>query len=87
MVLVVLNDGEIDIFLNFACSCRAHGLEAALRKVVVFAGSKELGACDMCLQSSLSPSCARCRGALHCVCIGLTNGCFCSLYLCSPVLQ
>lgn len=33
MVLVVLNDGEIDIFYNFACSLRAHGLEAIMHKV------------------------------------------------------
>jgi hypothetical protein len=43
VILIVLNDGEIDIFINFACSMRAHGLEASyLHKVVVFAGSDEL---------------------------------------------
>lgn len=42
IILIVLNDGEIDIFLNFACSLQAHGLEDSLRRVVVFAGSIEL---------------------------------------------
>jgi hypothetical protein len=43
VILIVLNDGEIDIFINFACSLRAHGLEASyLHRVVVFAGSDDL---------------------------------------------
>lgn len=43
VVLIVLNDGEIDIFYNFACSCKAHGLLEALHRVVVFSASAELG--------------------------------------------
>jgi hypothetical protein len=42
IVVVVINDGEIDIFLNFVCSCHAHKLDYILRKVFVFVGSAEL---------------------------------------------
>jgi len=40
IVLMVANDGEIDLFLNFACSCRAHNI--SLHNVVVVAGSSEI---------------------------------------------
>ena len=35
--VMVVNEGEIDLFLNFACSCRLHNI--TLTNVVVFAGS------------------------------------------------
>lgn len=38
ITVMVVNDGEIDLFMNFACSCRAHNI--SLRKMIVFAGSK-----------------------------------------------
>ena len=38
VVIMVVNDGELDLFLNFACSCREHGIE--LRNMMVFAGSR-----------------------------------------------
>ena len=34
----VTNDGQMDLFMNFACSCRFHSL--ALDNVVVFAASR-----------------------------------------------
>jgi hypothetical protein len=37
IVLMVLNDGEYDLYLNFACSCRAHGI--SLHNVVVVCAS------------------------------------------------
>eukprot|EP01042_Synura_sphagnicola_P003286 gene3286-4067_t len=40
VVTMVTNDGEMDLFLNFACSCRAHNI--SLRNVLVFAASKEI---------------------------------------------
>lgn len=40
IVLMVANDGEIDLFLNFACSCRKHGI--SLHNVVLVAGSSEI---------------------------------------------
>ena len=40
VVVMVVNQGEIDLFLNFACSCRLHGL--SLERVIVFAGSEEI---------------------------------------------
>jgi len=40
VVVMVVNEGETDLFLNFACSCKLHGID--LRKVLVFAGSQEV---------------------------------------------
>jgi hypothetical protein len=37
LALMVVNDGEIDLFLNFACSCRAHGIP--LHNVMVICAS------------------------------------------------
>eukprot|EP00605_Chrysophyceae_sp_TOSAG23-4_P001317 GSChrysophyteH1.ASY1.ANO1.1432.1 assembled CDS len=39
VVVMVVNEGETDLFLNFACSCKLHGI--SLRNVLVFAGNKE----------------------------------------------
>jgi hypothetical protein len=38
IIAMVLNEGELDIFLNFACSCRLHNLD--LSKILVFAAGK-----------------------------------------------
>jgi hypothetical protein len=38
LVVMVLNEGELDLYLNFACSCRLH--EISLHNVIVFAGSR-----------------------------------------------
>ncbi len=38
VVVMVVNEGEIDLFLNFACSCKLHDI--SLKKVLVFAGSR-----------------------------------------------
>jgi hypothetical protein len=35
--LQVVNDGEMDLFINFACSCLHYGL--SLNNIVVFAAS------------------------------------------------
>jgi len=40
LVVMVVNEGEIDLFLNFACSCRQHDI--SLNNVIVFAGSSEI---------------------------------------------
>ncbi len=40
VVLIVLNQGESDLFLNFACSCAKHNI--ALNRVFVFAASRDL---------------------------------------------
>jgi hypothetical protein len=40
VVMMVVNQGEIDLFLNFACSCRVHGL--SLKGMLVFSGSPEI---------------------------------------------
>ncbi len=40
VVVMVVNEGEIDLFLNFACSCRLHDI--SLGKVLVFAGSSSI---------------------------------------------
>eukprot|EP01034_Spumella_vulgaris_P027690 gene27690-34452_t len=40
VVVMVVNEGEIDLFLNFACSCKLHDI--SLKKVLVFAGSSEI---------------------------------------------
>jgi hypothetical protein len=37
LVVMVVNEGEIDLFLNFACSCRLHDI--SLNNMMVFAGS------------------------------------------------
>lgn len=39
-VVMVVNEGEIDLFLNFACSCRLHNI--SLNNMVIFAGSQEI---------------------------------------------
>lgn len=39
-VVMVVNEGEIDLFLNFACSCKLHNI--SLNNVIVFAGSSEI---------------------------------------------
>lgn len=38
LVVMVVNEGEIDLFLNFACSCKLHDI--SLNNVMVFAGSR-----------------------------------------------
>ena len=38
LVVMVINQGEIDLFLNFACSCKLHNI--SLSNVMVFAGSR-----------------------------------------------
>ena len=40
LVMMVVNEGEIDLFLNFACSCREHNL--SLHSMLVFSGSPEI---------------------------------------------
>lgn len=40
VVVMVVNEGETDLFLNFACSCKLHGID--MRNVLVFSGSKEV---------------------------------------------
>ena len=40
VTVMVVNEGEIDLFMNFACSCRQH--EIPLTNVVVFAASPEI---------------------------------------------
>jgi hypothetical protein len=35
---MVVNEGEIDLYLNFACSCRLHDIP--MKNVIVFAGSR-----------------------------------------------
>ena len=40
LVVMVVNEGETDLFMNFACSCRIHGI--SLHNVLIFAGSKEV---------------------------------------------
>jgi hypothetical protein len=37
IVLMVVNDGEIDLYLNFACSCRAHSI--SLHNMIVLTAS------------------------------------------------
>jgi hypothetical protein len=48
VTLMVTNDGEIDLFLNYACSCRAHNI--SLNNAIVFTGSR----CVCLLYSDLS---------------------------------
>jgi hypothetical protein len=38
LVVMVINEGEIDLYLNFACSCRLHNI--SMSKVLVFVGSR-----------------------------------------------
>jgi hypothetical protein len=38
IVVMVLNEGELDLYLNFACSCKLHNI--SLHNVMVFAGSR-----------------------------------------------
>lgn len=38
VVVMVVNDGELDLFLNFACSCHAH--QISLNNMIIFAGSR-----------------------------------------------
>ena len=38
LLVMVVNEGEIDLFFNFACSCKQHGI--VLRNLIVFAGSR-----------------------------------------------
>ena len=40
VVAMAINEGEIDLFLNFACSCRLHNISTS--NVLVFAGSREI---------------------------------------------
>ena len=40
VVVMVVNEGEIDLFLNFACSCKLHHL--SLNNVLIFSGSPEI---------------------------------------------
>lgn len=40
IVLMTLNDGELDLFLNYACSCVAHNISIA--NTIVFSGSPEV---------------------------------------------
>jgi hypothetical protein len=40
VTVMVVNEGEIDLYLNFACSCQQHGIST--NNVVVFAGSEEI---------------------------------------------
>ena len=47
LVLMVANDGEIDLFLNFACSCRKNGI--SLHNVVLIAGSRWVWCDVVCL--------------------------------------
>lgn len=40
VVVMAVNEGETDLFMNFACSCRKHGI--SLNNVIVFSGSQEM---------------------------------------------
>ena len=40
IIVMVVNDGELDMFMNFVCSCKAHGI--TLERVLVFCGSQEI---------------------------------------------
>ncbi len=35
---MVVNEGEIDLYMNFACSCKLHNI--SLSNVIIFAGSR-----------------------------------------------
>jgi hypothetical protein len=38
LVAMVVNEGELDLFLNFACSCRMHNI--SMNNILAFAGSR-----------------------------------------------
>ena len=38
LIVMVVNEGEIDLFMNFACSCKIHNIN--LRNLIVFTGSR-----------------------------------------------
>ena len=38
IVVMVVNEGELDLFVNFACSCRFHSI--SMSHILVFAGSE-----------------------------------------------
>lgn len=40
LVVMVVNEGEVDLYLNFACSCRLHNI--SLSNMLVFSGSPEV---------------------------------------------
>jgi hypothetical protein len=40
VTMMVVNEGEIDLFMNFACSCQQHGID--ITNVFVFAASPEI---------------------------------------------
>lgn len=40
VVIMVINEGEVDLFYNFICSCRLHSINVG--NVVVFSGSEEI---------------------------------------------
>jgi hypothetical protein len=40
ITVMVVNEGEIDLYMNFACSCQLHDL--SLKNLLVFAGSHEI---------------------------------------------
>eukprot|EP01035_Chromulina_nebulosa_P026050 gene26050-34049_t len=40
LIVMVVNEGEIDLYLNFACSCQQHDI--SLDNLLVFSGSKEI---------------------------------------------
>jgi hypothetical protein len=40
LIVMVVNEGEIDLYMNFACSCQLHDI--SLNKLLVFVGSPEI---------------------------------------------
>jgi hypothetical protein len=40
VVVMVLNEGEMDLFMNFVCSCHLHNI--SLEKIIVFSASGEI---------------------------------------------
>lgn len=42
IILMAINEGEIDLFLNFVCSLNKHNINHILSKVVVFSGSESI---------------------------------------------
>jgi Nucleotide-diphospho-sugar transferase len=40
LIVMVVNEGEIDLFMNFACSCQMHDI--SLNKLIVFSASIEI---------------------------------------------
>lgn len=53
MVVMVVNEGEIDLYLNFACSCQQHSI--TLHNLIVFSGSRLVSIMNLllCLHSYL----------------------------------